>query len=170
MTSEADLQVEFVQNLLCDERINHDQFNFLICNISNDQPSMGMDAISELGLANEYRNFKSKLERNHQDTEYQISMIKDMISEVKGNMTRIQKENNTIIAEYEDKQKAYDTVKGRWSRFPDNPRFIKEMEDAEKDFGPIRDSYLNGQKQIKEYEDSIQVWEKQLDDLSRSTF
>ena len=171
MASETELQTEFVQKLLCDERINQDQYNFLICNIYDenyqgqddpDNPSAGMSALNELGLANEFRNFKSMLDRNRQDKEYQISIIKDLINEATTNLTEIQKKSSSIVSEYEEKIKNYDTVKGRLLRFPDNPRFIKEMEEAEAVFAPIRNSYINHTKLINEYQDSLKTWNKCL--------
>lgn len=156
----AELETEFIQKLLCDGRINHDQYSYLICNTSL------TEGIKELGLSNEYRNFVSMVERNQQDTSYQISMINDMIAETKNNLANVVKEYEGITHEYEDKLKAYDSIRGRWLKFQDNPRFTKEMEDSEKDFNPIREKYLNGQKMIKEYQDSIRTWENQLIDLN----
>lgn len=182
MTStEADFQIEFAQKLLCDNRINHDQYHFIISNIPNNgandvngvnddinsdnYDNLMVDAISDLGLANEFRNFKAQIDRNNQDASYQISMINDQIKEIKENLARIQLEHEKTASEYEIKEKTYETVKGRFSKFPDNPRLIQEMADAEKDFTPIRDLYLHNQRIIKEYQDSIVIWEKQIHEL-----
>ena len=184
MSTEADLLIEFAQKVLCDNRINHDQYNYIISNLpdvdsSNSSVSVGMtergpvgmtergpvDAIADLGLTNEYRNFKTQIERNNQDADYQISMINDLLNETKKSLVQFQTEHDKSASEYESKEKAYETVKGRFTKFPDNPRLIQEMNDAEKDFTPIRDTYLNNQRIIKEYQDSIKLWETQIADL-----
>jgi hypothetical protein len=193
MSTEADLQIEFAQKVLCDNRINHDQYNYIISNLpdldrKDLSTTVGMtergpvgttergpigttergpiDAIADLGLTNEYRNFKTQIERNNQDADYQISMINDLLNETKKSLAQFKTEHLKVASEYESKEKAYETVKGRFTKFPDNPRFIQEMNDAEKDFTPLRDSYLHNLNIIKEYQDSINLWEKQIADFS----
>jgi hypothetical protein len=201
MSTEADLQIEFAQKVLCDNRINHDQYNYIISNLPDldrkdlstsvgmtergpvgmtergpvgmtERGPVGMtergpvDAIADLGLTNEYRNFKTQIERNNQDADYQISMINDLLNETKKSLAQFKTEHLKVASEYESKEKAYETVKGRFTKFPDNPRFIQEMNDAEKDFTPLRNSYLHNLHIIKEYQDSINLWEKQIADLS----
>ena len=122
-SGEFNLLTEFCQKCLCDERMTHDQYSYMICSFSPESVDKGIETLKEIGMEGAYRNWKSQLQRDKQEIEYQIGMMQDLINESEVNLKEANREMGPIQEDYDKKKSDYDAVaNGRYKLYPDNPR------------------------------------------------
>jgi len=119
-TSDPIVYEAFIYKKLTEGTINDSQINYLLSAQGNDEM---MATLESMNLRQEYKNYCNQRVRNHQDNQYQASLIEDMM-----------KKNNRYIEKYQAnvaslKQKVgplieeYNNWEVRVQKFPENPHF-----------------------------------------------
>jgi len=175
---EFDLLVEFCQKALSDGKINHHQYNYLVCGWSEGKSE---EFLSEMNLKNAFEAYQRELERNKIDHEYQAGVVQDLINDVNVNLKQAQAKLEPLQNEHDLKQEEYDAKKvffDNWDRrfkmFPENQRFQKEFEKVQgemngiqSEMDEIQGKMLKIQQEIENFEQQIRLWNTELIELKR---
>tara|TARA_R100001163_G_C5064602_1_gene202265 strand:+ start:266 stop:883 length:618 start_codon:yes stop_codon:yes gene_type:complete len=153
------LVIEFCQDMLCKNKINNNQYSYIICNWTNE--NKGMEILRELNLHNEFQSHKRGQEKGHIEAEFQIGTIQDMIKESQINISELTKEIEPIQKIFDEKKGIFDNWNGRLSKFPENKNLQRETEKAAKDMNDIQITLLKYQQQIDSHNQQIELWNQE---------
>jgi DNA repair ATPase RecN len=164
---EFDLFSEFCQQQLCTDRLNHNQYTYLICSWSENQPERYLEALQELNLKNAFQSYQNQLTQQSQEQEYQIGMIKDLVSETEINLRQAIAELEPIQQEIDSHQGNLNNWQKRHQMFPENPKYKAEFEEVQATVDQLSSKLLKLQQEIERFENSIRLWNSELIELQR---
>lgn len=166
-SAQFDLFSEFCQQQLCQDRINHNQYTYLICSWSESQPERHLEALQELNLKTPFQSYQNRLTQQEQEKDYQIAMIQDMISETEINLREANRELEPIQKEIESHQGNLNNWQKRHQMYPENPKYKAEFESVQATVDQLSSKLLKLQQEIETFESSIRLWNSELIELQR---
>ena len=165
--SDFDLLTEYCQKLLCEGRINQNQYSYIICSWSEENPEKIKECLGDMNLQDGFSSFQREAERNEQDNAYQISAVQDMINEANLNLIKFKSELDPYQKKYDTKKLLFDNWDSRYKLYPENMRFKKEVEKVQADLATIQTDMTKFQQEVDNCEQQIRLWNEQLIELQR---
>lgn len=162
--SDFDLLAEFCQKMLCDGKINHHQYNYLVCGWSEGKSE---EYLSEMNLNNAFAAYQRELERQKIDNEYQAGVVQDLINQKTINLDQAKLELEPLQQEYDSKKALFDNWDQRYKMYPENMRFKKEFEKIQGEIDEIQSKMLKVQQEVENFEQQIRLWNTELIELKR---
>lgn len=159
--NEFDQLTAYLAICLSNNKINHEQYNHILCAFGDSSNDDYITIMSQLNLKDGFKSYQREQDNQEIELSYQNSMIDDFIHEAEHSKQILTEQLNKLDELMVQKKPEFDNKLNRYNQFPDNPRLRTEYDKVRDEYDALQAQIFKLQGEIEEFDQKLDTWHKE---------
>ena len=156
--TEFDQLTAYLDLCLTKNKINHEQYNHILCSFGDSTNNDYVNMMNQLHLKEGFISYQRELDNQEIELAYQNSMIDDFIHEAEHSKEQLNLKLNEFNIIMLQKKPDFENRMNRYNQFPDNPRLKSEYDKVREEYDLLQINILKLQGEIEDLDKKLIMW------------